>query len=139
MKKNYKFLILGIIFIMLLISSYLIYYNYFVFLEVKKLPISVEVVNYSIIGINLDTNGIYFDKIMQGSVGKRAINIDNKYNFDVFVIIKVEGNISPMIRVSENDFILKSNETKSIIYYCDTKGSDYGNYNGFTKVIFKRA
>lgn len=127
-----------LIIFLLAISAYLLYYNFNVLVEVKKLPLSVEVVDKAIVGINLNTDGLYFDKISSGNVGKRAITLQNNYNKDVYVSIKVDGNISPMITVSDNDFILKSNETKSVIFYCNVGNYSLGKYNGITTVVFKK-
>lgn len=138
MRKT-KLLLIFLIFVFVLISVFLIYYNNYVLLEVKSLPMSVEIVNYSVIGINLNSEGLFFDKLQNNGVGKRGVDIENKYTFPIIVSIKVEGNISKMITVSKNDFIISPGEKTSVLYYCNTGENELGIYSGKTTVVFRRA
>ncbi|MEM2131541.1 MAG: hypothetical protein QXR96_03385 [Candidatus Woesearchaeota archaeon] len=128
-----------LVIILVIPSLVVIFFNYYYIVEVKVLPVSVEVIDYNTIGINLDTKGIYFDKVRQNSEARRGIFVENNNYFDLKVDIIVSGNISKMISVSENNFLLKQNEKKMIIFYCNTENNAIGKYKGYAKFIFKRA
>lgn len=138
-KGTYKLFFLILIIFLIVPSLMILFYNYYYIVEVKVLPVSVEVIDYNTIGINLDTKGIYFDKVKQNSEAKRGIFVENKNYMDLVIDIKVEGNISKMIKVSENNFILKQNEKKLIVFYCYTENNPVGKYKGYAKFVFKRA
>jgi len=91
------------------------------------------------IGVNLDTDKIYFGKTHPGGMAKRHLNISNNYGFSVRTNINVEGEITDFISVSENNFIIEPHSSKEITYYAETtEDTEKGTYEGKTIVVFKR-
>ena len=65
-------------------------------LQVEKFPMEVTVTDDPrTIGINVDPDQFNFGIIPQGNTGKRSLSISTDQ--EVYVTIKTEGNISPMI------------------------------------------
>jgi hypothetical protein len=93
-----------------------------------------------IMGVNTDSEALYFGKNYPGGTSLRQINITNDYNYPVVVSIKVEGEIAQFITVSDNDFYLEPKERKTIRYYLETRDdTPYQNFTGITRVVISRS
>jgi hypothetical protein len=135
--NKYKIFIVAFLVLMIFISLGLLMYNFYVILETRTLAMQFEIGDK--IGMNADTDALYFGKSYPGSVVKRYLNMSNNNNFPLFVSIIIKGDIAQFISVSDNDFELQPGELKVITYFLRTdKNSVYGNYTGQTTILFKR-
>ena len=135
--RSYKFLIISLCAVFLIISLFLLVYNLYYLKEVKFLDMYLEVTEK--MGMNTDTDALYFGKNYPGSTSIREINITNNYDYPVFVSIKTEGELARFVMVSENNFILDKAEKKTIRYYAQTEQeTPYGNYTGLAKIVINR-
>ena len=86
-------------------------------------------VTQSGVGINLDTDAIWFGSIPLGGSAKRPINISSSKNSRV--IIRAEGVLADWMIVSENKFRIVSNEKKEVdIFVSVPTDAPLGFYNG---------
>jgi hypothetical protein len=136
MKKS--LLVLVLIFFLIVIAANLVYLFYFVKqTEVKKMYL--EVADQRTIS---SEDVIFFGYGYTGSVQDRTSNVymTNNYDYPLLVSVKIIGNISEFVSVSENDFILAEGE-KRILMYKATLPKDLGKgiYSGETRVVFTRA
>lgn len=90
-------------------------------------------------GLNADTDAIKFGMIKSGTSGERSILINNSAKYPLRVVIIKSGYIADWVKASENNFILKENESKQINFEVFApKDSNFGNYTGKVKIIFKK-
>jgi len=130
-KKRFLIIILLII----VLSSVFIIYNT-VSYDTKKLDMHLMVGNYT--GFNVDTDAIYFGTIMPFGIGTRIINVANS-NQTSIVDIKAYGELKGWIYVSENNFILKPNEEKTVkVMVYVPENAKYKDYEGALKIRFKK-
>ncbi len=100
-------------------------------------PAKIEVLNKNQnieIGMSADTWILDFGKIYVGMISKKYINISS--NEDVKVILRINGNISSILKFEKNNFLLEKNHNYSIPFFAEPKKP--GNYTGEIKIIFKK-
>jgi len=136
-KKNKNIQIFFVIlFLIIVITGFFLYNNYFI-VGIQKKMIQFEIGNK--IAFNVDTDAIYLGRTYPGGGARRNVFIINSYDFPVIVSVKIKGNISTMTSISENDFIVKPGENKTLTYYAQSKTDmPLGIYNGETTIIFRR-
>lgn len=92
-----------------------------------------------VIGFNIDNDKLWFGIVPPGSEGVRHIDLSNNYDYPVKVKVSSHGELRPWIFVSENNFVLEPNETKSIDVIANVPSDlekDYSVYEGKLKVAF---
>ncbi|MCH8003662.1 MAG: hypothetical protein IH934_03435 [Nanoarchaeota archaeon] len=90
-------------------------------------------------GLNADADAIKFGMIMPGTSSQRSITVNNSATYPLRVVILKSGYIADWVKVSENNFILKENGIKNIIFEAYApENADYGNYTGNVDIIFKK-
>ena len=121
------------------------YSNLFFNYEILKYPSNVEItslknINESIVlGLVTDPWNINFGIIPgNGTFVKRNIELTNKEEKDIKIILRSYGNISPLVVFSKNDFILKPKEKASIDIFLYSKNAEPGNYSGEIDVISQK-
>ncbi len=125
-----------ILFLIIVITGFFLYNNFFI-VGVQKKMIQFEIGDK--IAFNVDTDAIYLGRTYPGGGARRNVFIINSYDFPLIVSVKIKGNISTMMTISENDFIVKPGENKTLTYYAQTKdGMPLGIYKGETIIIFRR-
>jgi hypothetical protein len=134
--RRFDILVIGLCVILALFFVGLIMYQ-FRGPDVKKLDMFFQVSDR--MGFNTDTDALYFGKGYPGSVTKRQILLNNSHPYPVIVSIKVNGDISQFISVSENDFMLQPGEVKYVMYFLETAGdTPHGNYSGQSTFVFRK-
>ena len=104
-------------------------------LQVEKFPMEVTVTdNPRTIGINADPDQFNFGIIPQGNNGKRSLSIST--DKEVYVTIKTEGNISPMISY-ENYFVVGAGAENISVYCIIPDDKPVGVYSGEMTVILR--
>jgi hypothetical protein len=87
-------------------------------------------------------NTLYFGYGYPGSAGDRTMDVymTNNFNHPVEVSVKITGNISDYVSVSDNGFILLPGEKKMLSYKANIPSSiKKGTYTGETRVVFTRS
>lgn len=107
--------------------------------EIEKRSLYTSFVIADKIGFDLNKTALTFGQINKGGGANRGINISNDNPYDVKVIIKVEGEISEYISVSDNEFYLEPGEIKKLDFYVSVPEEiEKGKYDGSINIIFKR-
>ncbi len=136
--KKYKLMTISLIVLFILISATMLVYNFYVIQNVivREMHLKVE----DTLGVNTDTDKLWFGKVVPGGISERKVDITNEYNFPIFVSIKLDGELSDYVTVSENNFVLQPAEKRIVYYYATTtKETPLGNYTGITRVVINRA
>lgn len=121
---------------LMFLSMGLMVYNTII-VDVKVLDISFKVDD--VIGINVSNKSLNFGRSPPETAMKRYINLTNNYNFPVEIKIKLSGDISEYVSVSDNDFELSPGDKKEITYLLRLpKDIEYRYFTGKSRVIFKR-
>lgn len=113
------------------------FYNYFIVENIIYLDMAAKVGDH--FGLNADADAIRFGMVIPGTSGERSVLISNNAAYPLSVIILKSGDIAGWVDISENNFILKKNESRQIIFWLNApKNSDFGNYTGKVQIIFKK-
>lgn len=99
----------------------------------------IEPKNNSNLLLGFTSDNLEFGIIPLGSVSKRFLTLTNNNEENYKIILKVSGNISPMVKFNKNDFILAKDENMSVTVFLDSSiGLVPGNYTGEIFVISSR-
>ena len=121
------------------ISTFLPYFFYKSFVIEDTVILGMEVKDNDHFGLNADADAIKFGMIIPGTSSQRSIIIDNNAAYALKVVILKSGHIADWVKVSENNFILKGNETRQVIFEVSApENADFENYAGEVKIIFKK-
>lgn len=124
MKQKMIFLILAVLLIVFL-SAYFLFPR-----ETKSLAVQLKVGD--VVGINLDTDAIYFGTIAPNGRGERDIFLNTSYS--AFVLITKEGELSRWVDVPLFVFLKKGKRvTVSVDVPSD---AEVGNYTGKLNLRF---
>ena len=125
-------LVFSLCFATFLISHY--------WLEHKELAMSVDLhlTVGNVLGLNTDTDAIWFGTVSRGNTGMKHINIAAGKT-GVYVI-KIQGEpLDDWISVSKNNILLETGENKSIsISVTVPMNAEFGDYNGTLEVYFRK-
>lgn len=103
--------------------------------EVTEIPTTVTV--GSELGFNVDTDKLYFGTLVRGGSAERSLDIANFDCKKCFVVVSKEGEIAKWITLSDNKFIMRNGEGKSIIVDLNVpNNADEGVYTGNIKIVF---
>lgn len=101
--------------------------------------IEIDDVENVTIGVTIDTDSISFGKIPgEGSTVKRFVNITNLKEEEASISVSVYGNITPLVKIDRDNFMLKSNEKVILEVLFDTQDFEPGYYDGEIRVVAKR-
>ena len=90
-------------------------------------------------GFNLKPNELSFGKITPNQSATRSIILQNLDKQKVKVKIEASKNISDYIIVTENNFFLSPNETKSLAFTIFTDGlTEFREYTGAVTITTKK-
>ena len=138
--KTYKLFGILLSGLLLIVFFIMLFYNSIVLKQVWNYDMHAQVIaKYKKIGLNTDTDKLWFGSANPGNQATRKVNMINNYDFPVAVSITINGDIAPYISVSDNHFVLNSNETKVLTFYFTSETvTPYGNYTGSTRIIMTR-
>lgn len=125
--------------IAVVLSAFLAYffYNYFIIENIINLDMTARVGDH--FGLNADADAIRFGMVMPGTSGERSVLVNNNAIYPLRVVILKSGDIADWVKLSENNFILKKNESRQIVFEVNApENSSFGNYTGKVKIIFKK-
>lgn len=104
--------------------------------DVKEIPMSFFVENIG--GMNVDTDAVYFGSVPRGSSSSRDIHIQS--DEDLFVTAVAVGNISSVVTISENNFMVGPGTKKTLTLTATAPLDDpyITAYSGILRLIFRR-
>lgn len=132
MEKN-KVLILLLITAILSITLTYFFYQSAKIYSIKELKMDIIIGSY--IGLNTDTDAIYFGTTLPGTSVNREIVLNT--DKDIKVNLKLSGNISSFVQIPENNFRLNKDMQKSIkLRAIIPLNAAKGLYAGILKITF---
>ncbi len=145
MRKKQKFSILKILVLLLTIVLIIIgvtsiLYTRHKIISYKEYDLLLKVVDdKSGFGIGIIPGMIYFGKMSAGNSGMQKIILKHNYQSPVLVQIVASGNLKNWVTISDNDFVLEKDVTKTVnITATVPEGASLGNHTGKLKVYIKR-
>jgi hypothetical protein len=132
--KEYMFLIIFAVIVLVIFLASLIYKNITIY-EVRTIPADINVAKH--VGINLNNDSLHFGTTFPYGGSKRDMTIS--FHKDALVEIKTFGEMKNWIYVSDNNFFLPANTEKELTFEVFVpSGTDERLYNGTVKIYFKR-
>jgi len=132
--KKIVFVVILVIIIFFLII--LLYTNIIDYISTyEKREVYAQIIVSNNFGIAINGTSLIFGMTVPGGSARKSIELDNNYKHDVKFKIYSKGNISDFLIISENNFILKPNEHKTLIFNIKVpRNATLGTYDG--KVVF---
>jgi hypothetical protein len=127
-------LLLLCIFLVLVAGLTIVLYNTLVVVEVLQKPLTLQVKDH--VGLNFDPDAIHFGGGPPGAILDRTFNLTTTE--PLYVSIHVTGPIKEFVSVTENDFLIKPGELKSITLFATIPEVPKGWYNGTLIIYLKR-
>lgn len=126
-------MLLSIIILVLLIFLFSNLIDYLSVLEKQELYANVIVSDHY--GVDVNSSALMFGMLVPGSSSVRKTTITNDHNQEINVEIFVKGDIKEFMQISGNDFNLKVDESKEIVFTAIApRDKEFGVYEG--KVVF---
>ncbi len=130
-----------IIVFLLGLGGTLTFYSFYKILNIQFYDIQLEVIPAGRhAGFNADPT-LNFGKLpVSGGKAMKEINTHNYWDDPVLVSIRIKGNATGFIQVTENDFVLQPGEGKTVRAYAVVpRGYEHtGIYTGTAKVVTLR-
>lgn len=137
MKKTYILFFLIIFLIITTSLATIIIYNKYKVLDITTLEIDFEVKNT--IGFNTDTDNLHFGIIPPGTQVIREFNIANDFQKTIKIYMKINTPTRDWFKLSENNFHLQPNQTKTIQLSITTpQNTPYNNHTAKLNIFSLR-
>lgn len=133
---NQKIALVIIMLIIIFILSVFSYSNIVDYLSTyEKREVYAQIIVSNNFGIAINGSSMIFGMTVPGGTSRKEIQLENNYKHDVRFKIYSEGNISDFLIISENNFILKPMERKTLTFTVKVpKNANFGTYDG--KIFF---
>ena len=127
-----------LIFVIVIIFSFFIFDAVFNPKTVNEIPMSLTVHKEGI-GINVDTDAIYFGAHTPDSTIRRFINITNNETKKICIRTNIKGELKKWTSVYPKNFFLQPNQTIKLTVSVEIPSSArIGNYTGYLQLIYSR-
>lgn len=135
--RDRKVIILLVVFCLAVVLASLISWR-ISFRNTRKIPMEATVVKEGV-GLNAGTDKCYFGHVPLNGTSERNLTLSHTFSYPARVSIKSEGNITRFLAISDDSFILDTNESREIkVRVSVPKGTETGKYEGTLKVIFRK-
>lgn len=125
--------LVGLIFILVAIFLY----NSYLILGVENVEFSVIVGDN--VGLNVDTDRMYFGTVPLGGIAERGLSIRNDNYPKAKARIHINSEISDWVSASNNNLFLKKGEEANVNFMVEIPSNvEKKEYNGSILVIFTR-
>ena len=140
MKKEFYFFVLIAVVLTAFLAYLLFSLNNDETVHTQEMPVSVNVVEKNVVGVNIDTDSLKFGSLSRGNSAIRDITIINPFKKQVNVLISFEGGIADWISIPQNSFVLNAGErNKFPVTVAVPEDAEPGNYTSILKVVMKKA
>ena len=104
--------------------------------EVRDIPMSFAVEN--IAAFNVGTDEVYFGSTTPGNTASRRIRVESSERRMVTAVVL--GNISSVVTISDNNFILEPGGSRQVelVAHAPEDAVPVTRYNGTLRLIFRR-
>jgi len=137
--KIIKFLLILLTTMLVSFSSTYFFYTHYIILDIQVLDMKAKV--GKVVGLDTNTSAVSFGIIQKGGSAKRPLILRNTNTKPVKVRITKTGTLAPWVYLSENNFVLKPNESKELTATAipplmATEGPYYGQFKfTFTRIL----
>lgn len=139
MKRKTASLLITAVFVTILLTAAAYWYLEFsTIYDVIELGMDVYVGSNP--GINVDVDAVHFGKVPPGASGGREMNV-TAGNYPTIVSFEHYGKIAEWTSVTDNNFFLEPNETKSVFVQISIPDDivPLVYRNGTLRIIFRKA
>lgn len=135
-RKKKLFLIFLLLSLIIFVIGVFLFSNLLDYLSIlEKQEFYTKVVVSDHYGVDVNSSALIFGMLVPGSSSVRKVTITNDHKQEVNVEIFVKGDMIEFIKISENDFDLKIDESKEIVFVATSPSyKEFGIYEG--NVIF---
>ena len=82
---------------------------------------------------------IIFGALKYNQSAARSIVVSNDYDYDIFIKIKIDGEIRDRVIASENNFVLSPNESREVTFTVYSHGlTEYRKYSGNIIILSRK-
>ncbi len=135
--KRDNFFLLMLFLIFMTVGLVSIIHDAYYTLDVSEIEIDMAVGDR--VGINLDTDKLWFGTLKPGSTAIRSIDIKNDYEFPITVKLSVEGELEERIRISKSFINLEPGQTTKVEISANVPvKKKYGNYTSKLVIISRK-
>lgn len=104
--------------------------------KIVEYNVSVKVADR--VAVNVDAGKLYFGKLFPYSNAERHLILNNDLPYPVRVVFISSGETKDWLSFAKNNFVMLPGQDDKISVIAEAKTSEYGNYTGKVKVIFKK-
>lgn len=139
--RRSNFFFVALIILIIILSAF----NIFNYIRNKSSILEEKEVYAKIIvsdkyGFDVNGTALTFGMTPPGESQSIKSTIQNRFDFPVKVQISSKGKISPMLLVSDNNFILQVNEIKNLKFTAFVRPeTSEGFYDGYVSIITRKA
>ena len=121
------------------ISMGLMIYSFHFISDVQTIPYNLKVEGFNTVGININTEKLYFGVIPAGSGAERSMTLTSTSDYPLKATILIRGEHADWIAPEVNNILLSAQESESVKFYADVPAdASFGNYSGEVMVVFRR-
>ncbi len=136
-RTNLILLLVAIALVCVFVTTF--YFTHVALLEVREVPVDVEIVDYNVHGINAEPTALNFSTVPRNAISYRWITLDNNHPFPISVLVDIPEDLEGIIFVDIDKFRLAPNQTVKLTF------SAYGNpektaqhYVGYVKISISK-
>lgn len=136
MKRIDSFILISIVILFSILATTIIH-SYYNTLEVNKIDVDLKVGD--LVGINLDTDKLWFGTLKPGTTAMRSISVANDYEMPIIVSFAIKGSLQENIAFSDEELWLEPGSSSDVMIYANApENMPYGNYTSTLMVISSR-
>lgn len=136
--KLKRFLLLLSITILLSFSLTILFYTYYFIQDIQELGMKMKINDY--VGLDTNESVLSFGTVPNnGGSSQRTVILKNMENKPLNVNVKKSGEMAKWVYTSEENFVLKANERKELIFTAiPSRDGEKRAYKGKVSFIFTR-
>lgn len=139
MEKNKIYLVLAVVLILfsIVVFSIVVFSIYHSQKPLQTITIETSLTISNISGFDLNDTVLKFGEISFGESIRRSIDIENHYDFPIFIYIESKGNISDFLRYPSR-VVIEEGKTKNIEIIAEVPKKGYKIQDFFSGTIEAR-
>ena len=99
---------------LLTVAAVTLFYSFYIVEEVQVIDATARFTNATYLGFNVNIDKLSFGSLPADSPAYRNFFVSHSKSYPLHVKIKVEGNLTPYLLLSDKDFILYPNVTEKV-------------------------
>lgn len=133
--KRLAYLLFALSLLLIFTSVLLIYSRDLI---VIRLPVGVHVGDSIGFGFDLNSSALHFGNLLPESGSTRYVSITNPYDYQTYMVVTAQGNISSLLRFNNSMYFLPGETRRVGITVSLGKDVSDGDYSGMVLFHFRR-